>query len=298
MQSIGAAEAVCPLCTERNTRLVYDMTEPRRPTDVPGHIVRCASCGMWFKALAQTTRVEDAYGEQYVEWDGSSEYFESEAARQHFRSVLAGLAAPVTNRTLRLLDVGSGGGIMIEEAHRAGFDAEGIDLCEPLVERGRARGLRVHHGRIEDFTDMERFDVVTMMDLIEHVPNPLEVMNAVRELLVPGGLFVCYTPNHRAAIVLASRLMHGLGLEFATREIFGSNHVCFFDDRTFPAMLDKAGFELERCELSPYDPARPGAPVSTLMLAAVTAIETMGRPLGRVFRMLTLARNPNPSSTA
>lgn len=298
MESICVAQAACPLCAERNSTLVYDMSEPRRPTDVPGHIVRCVSCGMWFKALADTTRVEDAYGEQYVEWDGSSEYFESEAARERFRSVLERLAAPASNRTPRLLDVGSGGGMMIEEARRAGFDAEGIDLCEPLVKRGRARGLRIHHGRIEDFTDMGRFDVVTMMDLIEHVPNPLEVMTAVGKLLVPGGLFVCYTPNHRAAIVLASRLMHELGFEFATREIFGSNHVCFFDDRTLPAMLHKAGFELERCELSPYDPARPGAPVSTLMLAAVTAIETMGRPVGRVFRMLTFARKPNARPTA
>ncbi len=298
MEGIGAAQAACPLCAERNATLVYDMTEPRRPTDVPGHIVRCASCGMWFKALAETTRLEDAYGEQYVEWDGSSEYFASEAARQHFRSVLRGLAVPTKDRTPRLLDVGSGGGIMVEEARRAGFDAEGIDLCQPLVERARARGLRIHHGRIEDFADMGSFDVVTMMDLIEHVPNPLEVMEAVRKLLAPGGVFVCYTPNHRAAIVLASRLMHGLGFEFATREVFGSNHVCFFDDRTLPAMLDKAGFELDRCELSPYDPARPGAPVSKLMLAAVTAIETMGRPVGRVFRMLTFARKPAASATA
>jgi hypothetical protein len=78
-------------------------------------------------------------------------------------------------------------------------------------------------------------------------------------------------------------------------EIFGSNHICFFDDRSLPFALQTAGFTVRRLSLFPYDPERPGQPVSLLSLATVTAVEQLGRPFNRMFRLLVYARPINAS---
>src|SRR5262249_19284230 len=112
----------------------------------------------------------------------------------------------------------------------------------------------------------------------------------VRLVLSPNGELVVFTPNHRAAVVLLARALYGLGLKFAVREIFGSNHVGFFDDRTLSAALQRAGFVTRKLDLFPYDPSRPGQYVSPVSLAAVTVVERLGQPFGRMFRMLAYAQ--------
>jgi 2-polyprenyl-3-methyl-5-hydroxy-6-metoxy-1,4-benzoquinol methylase len=188
-----------------------------------------------------------------------------------------------------LLDVGAGQGALIEEAEALGYDTLGIDRCEPLARRARARGLRVECTSAKDLDGAARFDVVTMMDVIEHVPDPRRLLADARRLLRPLGRLVVYTPNHRGAVVMLAKVLHAIGAGVAVREIFGGNHVCFFDDRSLPLALQAEAFTVDALQLFPYDPSRPGGPVSRASLAAVTAIEWLGKPLNRTFRMLALA---------
>jgi 2-polyprenyl-3-methyl-5-hydroxy-6-metoxy-1,4-benzoquinol methylase len=188
-----------------------------------------------------------------------------------------------------LLDIGAGEGTLLDEARQLGYDTQGIELCEPLVEKARARGLRVDRRRAEDLDARAAFDVVTMMDIIEHVPEPRRLLAAAHRALAVGGRLVVYTPNHRSGVVLLARALQVLGAPFAVREIFGGNHVCFFDDRSLPLALQRAGFSVDAVRLFPYDPSRPGGPISRVALAAVTAVEWLGRPFHRTFRMLAFA---------
>lgn len=223
---------------------------------------------MWFKVVDDERCVADAYRDEYAAVDGSGDYMAGEAARGFFRRVLneAGTRGA-------LLDIGARQGTLVDEATRLGYDAMGVDRCEPLARTARARGLHVESGTVDGIPGADRFDVVTMMDVIEHVPAPRRLLAAAHRLLKPGGRLVVYTSNHRGAV----------------REIFGGNHVCFFDDRTLPRALAAESFTTDTLQLTPYDPARPGGPVSRASLAAVTLIETLGRPFGRVFRMLAFA---------
>ncbi|MGD0650535.1 MAG: methyltransferase domain-containing protein [Verrucomicrobiia bacterium] len=257
---------------------------------VPGLVVRCRRCRMCFKILTANESLAEAYSEDYVVREGIENYMLSEAARAVFRRVLRGIdLAPRAGRP-RLLDMGTGLGGLLEEADKLGFDAQGIDLCEPLVRKARARGLRVDCQTAEQFQPASPFDVVTMLDLIEHEPRPRTLLAAARRLLKPGGELVIYTQNHRAAVVLAAHALHAVGLDFAVNEIFGSNHVSFFDDRTLPVAVQQEGFTVRQMKLFPYDPSRPGQPISLVSAAVVSAIELVGRPFGRLFRLLLYAR--------
>ena len=279
----------CPLCESIAHETIYDFRKREKPHSIPGPVVQCSDCSLWFK-IVDKSEIRDAYGEAYARDTEDEPYMTGDATRAYFRRVIRDVGI----KQGRLLDIGTGLGAFVEEAQKAGYQAEGIDLCAGLVARAQERGLRVRHMSAEDLDTGGAnglFDVVTMMDLIEHVPEPLALLSNIRKLLKPDGELVVYTPNHRAAVVVVAKALGYIGSDFAVNEIFGGNHLTFFDDRTLAAILTKAGFSIREMKLSPYDPSRPGQPISRLSLAAVTAIEQLGRPFNRMFRMLAYARN-------
>jgi 2-polyprenyl-3-methyl-5-hydroxy-6-metoxy-1,4-benzoquinol methylase len=283
--------ACCPLCGACNYEVMFDLRAVAKALSVPGLVARCRRCPMWFKIITDPARLDRAYGDDYATVDGADQYLAGEAARALFRTALSEIR--VTNGAARrLLDIGAGQGVLLEEARSIGYEAEGIDVCEALVRRAQARGLPVACMRAEDLDARERFDVITMTDVIEHVPAPRRLLASAFRALKPGGRLIVYTPNHRGAVVTLGTLLHRIGARFAVREIFGGNHVCFFDDRSLPLALDREGFQVNAVRLFPYDPSRPGGAVSPVSLAVVTAVEWLGRPFNRMFRMLAFATKP------
>jgi len=94
----------------------------------------------------------------------------------------------------KLLDVGcSKGGFLM--TCRETFDVEGVELNSATAEAARRAGFIVHSGRIEEVGGGERFDVITMLQLIEHVVRPLDLLLEAKRLLKKGGYVYLNTPN-------------------------------------------------------------------------------------------------------
>lgn len=103
----------------------------------------------------------------------------------------------------RIVDVGCGGGILAEALVRSGARVSGIDLSElslAVAERhAREQGLAIDY-RYQDAEQLAReqpgsFDVVTCMEMLEHVPDPARVVAACAQVLKPGGRAVFSTIN-------------------------------------------------------------------------------------------------------
>ena len=102
-----------------------------------------------------------------------------------------------------VLDVGCGGGILSESLASAGADVTGIDQGDKVIQIAKLHanesGVKVKykHINIEDFyknTD-ERFDVITCLEMLEHVPDPNSIINTCSKLLKPGGKIFFSTIN-------------------------------------------------------------------------------------------------------
>jgi 2-polyprenyl-3-methyl-5-hydroxy-6-metoxy-1,4-benzoquinol methylase len=102
----------------------------------------------------------------------------------------------VASETGRLLDVGCGNGEFIEQMRSYGWTVAGIDLDPSAVAYGRSRGLDVHVGTIADLPETTQYDVIALTHVIEHVPDPIELLRECAKRLRPvTGRIVITTPN-------------------------------------------------------------------------------------------------------
>lgn len=118
----------------------------------------------------------------------------------------------------RVVDIGCGGGILAESMARQGASVTGIDMAEDSLEvaklHGLESGIHVQYQLItaEDFAEQHRaqFDVVTCMEMLEHVPDPASIVRACAKLVKPGGQVFFSTLNRN----IKSYLMAIIGAEY------------------------------------------------------------------------------------
>jgi 2-polyprenyl-6-hydroxyphenyl methylase/3-demethylubiquinone-9 3-methyltransferase len=114
------------------------------------------------------------------------------------------------------LDVGCGAGLLTEPLARMGARVTGIDAAPELIEAARAhaagQGLEIDY-RAADLFDVEgQFDLVTSLEVIEHVAQPAAFVKGLAGRLAPGGLMILSTPNQTAwSKLLTITLAEGFG---------------------------------------------------------------------------------------
>jgi SAM-dependent methyltransferase len=164
-----------------------------------------------------------------------------------FRRVLS----RIEGDRMRMLDVGGGTGDIAENLVRAagpGSSAVVVDIDAASVESARARGLEGFHGRFEDFDARERFDVILMLNLIEHVADPSALLQRAADLLSPRGILWLQTPNFRSLDAALFRRRGWAGLHCP-------RHWVVFSDDGLERALARSGldaFEVRRTQAGAF----------------------------------------------
>jgi 2-polyprenyl-3-methyl-5-hydroxy-6-metoxy-1,4-benzoquinol methylase len=181
----------CKLCGGGDLRLRY-VLEREHVT-----VLECRTCGLKF--VGDDLTDEDIAALYAV--SSYADFFSGLEQRdeQKFARRLAEIDRLTQGRRpLRILDVGAGRGDFAAAAQEAGHEAVGVDISESAVAaaRGRHPSLRFDLGSLDDIAASgEQFDVVTLLDVIEHVMHPHDILGAARRVVRSGGLLALATPN-------------------------------------------------------------------------------------------------------
>jgi len=98
----------------------------------------------------------------------------------------------------RLLDIGCNEGRGLSLYYRNGFEPEGLELNEKAAQDARMAGFTVYTQTLEEFQPEEPFDVVVLSNVLEHAPDPKEMLEKVQRILKPGGQVWISCPNSQS----------------------------------------------------------------------------------------------------
>lgn len=220
----------CPVCKsdEIKRKYVYENFE----------VFSCKSCGIMFRnPLLEVADIKNFYNENYYKelyldervMKGSEHVWE---ARLRFLKTLLG-----KGENLRILDIGSAFGGLLDTASKQGFkECWGVEISTQAVEwlKTHKPHINVLEGAIEEISlPKDFFDIVTMVEVIEHLVEPKEVLEKIFHSLVERGIVLIQTANFR-------------GLQ---AKLWGKHyhyilpwHQFYFSDKSLENLLKSIGF--------------------------------------------------------
>ena len=223
----------CPAC--------ISATEPSVVYTVRSFpIERCPGCGHGRTIVPPGFRSEDIYQESYFDGgvaDGYSDYLGAAGVlKVEFSQAVRALRASGCFQG-RLLEIGSAYGFFLSAAQPY-FDVRGIEIVPEAVEYSSQQGLSVACGAVSAdlLARHSPLDAVVMLDVIEHLEDPIEALRAIGSNLGPGGHLMITTGDWDSVL---SRLM---GKRW--RLMTPPQHLHFFTKRSLLSSLEQNGFEI------------------------------------------------------
>ena len=228
----------CNLCGSDRTKLFMN----KQGYD----LVECEDCGLVYvnPRLPANVLAENVYGAEYFDAErgyGLAEHFSDRERERSIRGAherLKKLERFAPKDTL--LDVGCAAGYFLLAATQRGWSARGVEISEHAAEHARDKlGLDVLTGEFSSMSfESDSFDLITMLDVIEHLPDPLGGLRNAHAALRPNGRLLVVTPN-----------LHGMPARTLGQDwgLFSpEHHIYYFTPDTLERMLQRAGFTVER----------------------------------------------------
>jgi SAM-dependent methyltransferase len=226
-------------------------------------IAECRKCGLWFvnpqPTVEELRRFYAAYDDG-TQWRNLEERF-----NRGVRDAILRI-----KRSGSVLDVGCGSGNFLRCMREQGFSAFGIEPSGTGSEYARdEHGIDIYHGMIEDYSATHRdsrFDVITMLNVLEHLTDPVGVLSQLSKLLAPDGVLAIVIPDARfhdwvGRVRRFAGVSDPYWVEQPKAFLSGfklPDHLCSFQPRTIAALLQRAKFSVVAMETAPVV-MNPGA---------------------------------------
>jgi SAM-dependent methyltransferase len=205
--------------------------------------MRCRSCGLiYLNPRPNVSEFEKIYPTNYHAFDFSKKEFgivfkiRAWLEARRLLSCCKDLPADA-----RILDVGCGDGFhlnLLRQYGKKSWSLEGIDMDKRAVDMAKKSGLIVHRGSVETIDLPENnYDLAFMIQTIEHLEKPVEVLQGIRKFLKPGGKLLIVTDNTGS-----------LDFKFSKKNYWGGYHFPrhwnLFNRKSLTKLAVKTGFEV------------------------------------------------------
>jgi 2-polyprenyl-3-methyl-5-hydroxy-6-metoxy-1,4-benzoquinol methylase len=230
----------CFVCGSTNSQLLFEREYPSHHYPGKFTIRKCNKCGLLFNS----PRLPD---EELSNLYAANYYFFQRHDSDEFRRILDVYLRTVSliqNGIIerRVAEIGSAKGYLLALLKRLGWNVQGIEISPEASEYAISRfGVPTFTGTIEDYSNNNHkdiFPVVLAIDVIEHVPNPIDFLNSVDSILSNKGLLIIDTPNGNSQ-----------NIEYLSSKWNGFNpfHIYLFSSEILQSLLSNMGYTIEKC---------------------------------------------------
>jgi 2-polyprenyl-3-methyl-5-hydroxy-6-metoxy-1,4-benzoquinol methylase len=234
-------EIQCLLCARRLRRIGADFTGKQ--------IYKCDYCAYVSTPVAETAETMALYDDpEYFDGWGCNLEFDYDrfdpTVHQQVQNYIDFIGKYTNGKSL--LDVGTGSGLLPQAARTRGYEVEGTDLSRHVSENVPAKaGFPIHHGMIEDIEFPRKYDIITMLHVLEHTSNPLSTLERCRDLLNEGGYVVVVVPNYQSLDSRIKNLLSALKLKSRPyKHLALGHHNWVFSIKSLEILGEKSGLQV------------------------------------------------------
>ncbi len=222
----------CIVCKCKQFNLIQNGTRDNEALDV----YKCASCGTI--QLSDFNHIDDDFYQESGMWNGNPVEVNKnpmDVLDDYRRAEL--LSSYCLNKSY--LDFGCGTGGVLKHVSAYAKRTAGVEIEKKVVDN-----LKKNYGsvfQVEDDIDKynESFDVISMFHVIEHLTDPMELLEKIKKHLKPGGEFIIETPNADDALISL------YNCDAFKKFTFWSCHVVLYNSKSLETLLKNAGFKIK-----------------------------------------------------
>lgn len=224
-------DAKCTICKDSKLNILFEKSS--------FHYVKCANCSLVFASPRLT--IDEINRIYKIGFKGKLDKKKNESDQSKYYKTIKSFNKYRSNN--RILDIGCFYGTFLNAASDFDWEIYGTEISKDIIPHAKKNtNGDIRLGELEDINFEENyFDVIVMMDVIEHLPDPLKTLKEINRILRPGGLLYFDTPN----------------FDSLERKIIGKDlhtifpwHFYFFNSRTILNLLNKSNFKTQSCYTS------------------------------------------------
>jgi 2-polyprenyl-3-methyl-5-hydroxy-6-metoxy-1,4-benzoquinol methylase len=233
----------CPICNGRNITphsvaedVEYFTSAQKFSYD------RCKDCAVLFVSPMLYDRLDEIYPKNYYSFVPAGSIGLVQRVKQALdRRMFRAVTRQIPGEKLAALDIGGGSGWLLDAVKAVDprvTTTQVVDIDPGAKAAAERAGHRYFLGTVEQFDSEEKYDLILMLNLIEHVRRPDEVLAKARLLLTPNGLLLIKTPNYDAldARIFRHRSWGGY---------HAPRHFVLFDRDSFARMAKDQGLQVK-----------------------------------------------------
>jgi len=240
----GTGASRCHLCGGKEFTLLAT-----RIREGAGRILKCKECGLTVQDLNWTKEEIAGYYQGEYQITNSLVEGKAQSPQEHFNDRLKTIAPifekirPLLKKESCVLEIGCGAGALLSKIKPLVSKCVGLELYGPFVDFIKKElGIEAYCSDVNESGFSGRFDLIISIATLDHLPNPLEALMKMKELLTPSGKIYLEVPNAEQALNL---YLPGDNRDKFNEFFWHKAHFFYFNKETISMMFEKAGLKAE-----------------------------------------------------